>query len=376
VLHEYVHYLLRGAGVAYAPKWYDEGLAEMLATTRLRDGRVIVGLSADARVDSLRQGIHVSLRDVVTTDDLSAMHVYRRSVFYAKAWALTHYLHAGHLLGGPDRNPDLNRYLARVQQPGSRSDIFEQSFGMSIRDMERELGRYLATSQRPVLALPADRFTYDATYARRRATDDEIAYLLGYVAAPANPALARAAFERILAVTPDDARARAGVGVTHQIERRYTEADAILARARADAPDDARLAIERADFLMVWCRDPERAPTDCPQRREEALSAYEAALSLEPESLEARVGVAIVLLENGLDASRAERLLREVQTRARWAVGVDLWLALALVARNALDEAEGLARRVLYRTEDASTRDRAAAVLADIEQRRRTAPSA
>lgn len=41
--------------------------------------------------------------------------------------------------------------------------------------------------------------------------------------------------------------------------------------------------------------------------------------------------------------------------RAHWAVGVDLWLAL--VERNALDEAEGLARRVLHRTEDASTRD-------------------
>ena len=117
LFHEYVHYLLRNGGTtALHPTWYDEGLAEMLAATRFRDAKVVLGSDIPGRIRTLSAGITVPLKDIIATNDLSDWHPYQRSVFYSKAFALVNYLHLSRLATKTNRLPPDARVLAPVRR--------------------------------------------------------------------------------------------------------------------------------------------------------------------------------------------------------------------------------------------------------------------
>jgi len=154
IFHEYVHYLLRNGGTtALHPKWYDEGLAEMLAATRLqREGNTIVlGADIAGRIDDLRAGIYVPLSRVVGTNDLSDWHPYHVAIFYSKSFALVNYLHLSRM-AGHDRTAQMSEYLRFYREGTDSSVAFEQAFGMSPAMMEKELGEFLSRPRRPVPA--------------------------------------------------------------------------------------------------------------------------------------------------------------------------------------------------------------------------------
>ena len=102
VLHEYTHFLI-GNTFGIVPVWLNEGLAEFYGTVvGSKGGRAaIIGTAPRAHVDLLRQSTFIPLGQLMTIDRASPMYNEgsRRGVFYAEAWALTHYL----TLGSPER---------------------------------------------------------------------------------------------------------------------------------------------------------------------------------------------------------------------------------------------------------------------------------
>jgi tetratricopeptide (TPR) repeat protein len=358
VFHEYVHYLLRNGGTsALHPKWYDEGLAEMLAATRFRSeqNKVVLGADIPERIADLRAGIHVALSEIVATNDLTDWHPYRVSIFYSKSFALVNYLHVSRLVGN-DRYPQMNEYLRLYREGVDSTAAFEQAFGMPVSAMERELGQFLSRSQRPVLELPMDRFPRDGTYTRRAVPPQEIAYRMGYLMLNRNPSGARKLFEAD-GRAHSDARFRAGVAVSYQFEEKFDDALETMNAALASAPNDPVVLQEAADLRAIWCRS-EKPPSHCSEFRAEARNEYEMLLAIEPERLEAEAAFGALLNDLGAPADAATHLER-VYARAPWYVPAIAELGIAREGTGDADGAVPLLRRAMAWTEsDAALSER------------------
>lgn len=313
VFHEFVHYLLRNHDRGTTqPKWYDEGLADVLGATRFQGDRVVIGGDVPERIQSLSHGTHVSLERVLTSSNLSDWRAPQVSVFYAKSYALVNYLHLAKIAGGEDRLTQLRAYLNAVNSGEEESVAFERSFGISISSMERELGRFLTRSQRPVLALPGKLFEFDGRYTRELMPAERLAYELGYLYMSSDPAHARLLLQREDRHLTD-ARFRAGVGVTYQMERSFDAAMPHLRAALALAPEDPVVLQEMADFLGVWC-GANAPPPDCNVLLPESRVLYERLLRIEPDRLEAHAALGSSLLAaNEFAAARQhfERVVRD-----------------------------------------------------------------
>src|SRR5207244_12348069 len=110
VFTEYAHLLMRNSGRGI-PLWLNEGLAEYFSTFLLEsNGReAIVGRPMAVHLALLNQRL-MPVSELLAVGPASPMYNEgdRRSIFYAEAWALTHYL----LIARPDGQDVVNRYLA------------------------------------------------------------------------------------------------------------------------------------------------------------------------------------------------------------------------------------------------------------------------
>ncbi len=94
--HAFMHSLLGGVG----PPWYAEGMAELLATHRLVDGRLMLNAFPQRREDVPQLGRIKLVRDAVAAGRLMAVDevlsygptAYRDNAAYAWCWALSAFL--------------------------------------------------------------------------------------------------------------------------------------------------------------------------------------------------------------------------------------------------------------------------------------------
>lgn len=91
--HEYTHVLLSQADDSM-PLWLNEGLAEFYGNTEIHDSNVLLGEPDQRHFMRLREQTPLPLASLFTVDEESPYYIEEKkaSVFYAEAWALTHYL--------------------------------------------------------------------------------------------------------------------------------------------------------------------------------------------------------------------------------------------------------------------------------------------
>ncbi|HTB96497.1 MAG TPA: DUF1570 domain-containing protein [Terracidiphilus sp.] len=93
VYHEYTHLQFRAAG-EWMPLWLNEGMAEFFQNTDIRDKDVLLGEPSVDDILYLRQERLIPL-PVLFKIDASSPYYHEEqkgSVFYAEAWAITHFL--------------------------------------------------------------------------------------------------------------------------------------------------------------------------------------------------------------------------------------------------------------------------------------------
>jgi TonB family protein len=96
VYHELTHYFL-ARGLVGRPAWLNEGLAEYFSTAEIRDDEVVLGGLSQDRLQLLKTSSILPLNDFFAVDSSSAYYNENSKVgvFYAQAWAFTHYLMHG-----------------------------------------------------------------------------------------------------------------------------------------------------------------------------------------------------------------------------------------------------------------------------------------
>lgn len=155
MLHEYVHFLSLQSGRIRYPRWYEEGRAEYLSSSRLRDNMLEYGLPVKRRLASLRFGSWLPLRTVLELTDLSTLDEEQSDLFYGQSWLLVHYLSSQ-----PDADLTLpastRNYSALVGRGMNRSDAFEQAFDQEIAELEPALLKYFLDGSFRSRQIPAD----------------------------------------------------------------------------------------------------------------------------------------------------------------------------------------------------------------------------
>ena len=155
ILHEYAHYLNKQSGRIRYPRWYEEGHAEYLSHSRLRDQAFEYAMAPKQHVATLHFTQWLPYSEVLETNDTTLLGPVEGAVFYAQSWLLVHYLHSGET---SERNVQgkMHAYANAVSGGQSHVEAFERVFAIDLEALEQELMRYHLDRQFASRQVPAD----------------------------------------------------------------------------------------------------------------------------------------------------------------------------------------------------------------------------
>ena len=175
VYHEYAHSLLH-MNFHWIPLWLDEGLADFYGCTRFEQSRTLVGApSARFRVLGSRPLIPIATLLAVNQASPYYHDEDKIQMFYAEAWALTHYL-----IFGPDmgQGKKLNEFLALLQTGVEQTKAFQQVFG-DAKDLDIKLSQYVQQFALPTWFVKNPPQTDEKTFTLRTLAQAETKAELG-----------------------------------------------------------------------------------------------------------------------------------------------------------------------------------------------------
>jgi tetratricopeptide (TPR) repeat protein len=341
VFHEYTHLLVRNA-VRSVPIWLNEGLAEYYSTFALTSGgkTAEIGRPIVSHVRLLRER-YLPLSELITVDLSSQLYDegVRQSIFYAEAWALTHYL----MVEVPEGPAAINRYVAELAAGSTPALAFRNAFGTTPEVFDEQLRRYLAHPEfrSRTYAVP-DRLRKTVVDAGRILPTGEADAWLGDLQRRVHRTPeATTRIEQAFRVATDSAMAHLALGLLRLDEGRVDEAWPVLDEAAALAPDDFmiqfaygmsllryraqqygqlvdRAALERSRTALMRATELNPMASDAyawlayagllrPDSLPDAHAAIVRAIALSPGRLDFRLRYAdIQILEGSIEDARAQ----------------------------------------------------------------------
>jgi tetratricopeptide (TPR) repeat protein len=164
VYHEYVHSLLH-ANFRWLPTWLDEGLAEFYAYTRFEGEKMYIGAPTKShRDDILESRAPTPLRTFITTRSSITRDEGNSQLFYAQAWALTHFLTFG---PGMDQGDKLKKFFNLLMRGTDQMKAFEQVFG-NIEEVDKAYRNYINRIAYPTGVVPYSAAVEEKDYSGRQ----------------------------------------------------------------------------------------------------------------------------------------------------------------------------------------------------------------
>lgn len=233
--HEYVHLHMED-NVPRAPVWLNEGLAEFYGNLQFNGTEALLGVPLPY-LNLLRNHEMLPLATLLSIDHSSPHYneSNKTGVFYGESWALVHYLMLG---GGPGRQDQFKRFLQQVSRGEDAAKSLQDSFGMTLDTIEKELRAYVHRGELPTLRLTtSDPQSYSYTAIQRSSLSDaEANYYLGDLLLHINRAdEAERYFKQAIALDPNLSLAYASLGQLCVWQKRYTEAKKYFERASASS---------------------------------------------------------------------------------------------------------------------------------------------
>ena len=231
IFHEYVHHLFR-AMEQDPPVWFNEGVAELLAGTRVERGNLEIGHPHARRIAVLREEKLMPLETLFAVDHDSP--IYRsddhNGLFYAESWALLHYWYFGDSGLSKDAVARFLRVASdrKLAAAVNLRAFFRECFAMDYPEMLRRLDRYVSSGSYHFGREPLPAIEPATTYAMRSVPRDELRLRLAELAVRVNRAPeARLALREAADRTPPDPRVLEALGADALVEQ-----DEIRARER------------------------------------------------------------------------------------------------------------------------------------------------
>ncbi len=164
VYHEYVHSLLH-ANFRGLPRWLDEGLAQFYAFTRFEGNRMYIGAPSKSNRETILDArAPTPLRTLIATQSSISRNEQDSQLFYAEAWALTHFLTFG---PGMQQGEKLKMFFNLLQRGTDQGKAFEQVFG-NIDEVDKQFLRYINQIAYPTGVIPYTTQVEPRDYAVRK----------------------------------------------------------------------------------------------------------------------------------------------------------------------------------------------------------------
>lgn len=211
ILHEYTHILTSSESSVW-PVWLAEGEAEVMSAFRWNKGKAILGGIKQYHVQILRTQPWLPLESLfdVTTKSPEYNERNRQGLFYAEAWALTHYLRFGDK--GAHRG-DLARFMRLLREGRSAKDAFQQIFGRDFDKLQQTLVQYIQSGSYLTYIPEYTQPDVDRDINVRSVADSELQALFGtWLVDVDRLDDADAYFQKSSAAAPNSARVRQWLG--------------------------------------------------------------------------------------------------------------------------------------------------------------------
>jgi tetratricopeptide (TPR) repeat protein len=307
IFHEYTHLLIRNAAQT-VPVWVNEGIAEYYSTFRLTDNghRAEIGRPIEHHVALLQREM-IPLQELLAVNQSSPLYNEgdRRSIFYAEAWALTHFL----LTERADGAAAVNDYVAAVALGKPPEAAFVDAFGETPAELYPRLRQYV---QRPVFKSKAyvldRRVEVDEPEDARTLPPEEVDARLGRIQLRVNrEAEAASRIEAAAARPSRSGEAQLALALLRLHQERSHEAREPLERAVALAPSDF---VTQYLYGLLLLRDTIDAPRGTDDKRELAHAALTRAVAANPQSADALAWQAYADLAAGTRLDEAREATR------------------------------------------------------------------
>ncbi|HYO80667.1 MAG TPA: tetratricopeptide repeat protein [Bryobacteraceae bacterium] len=139
VFHEYVHLMMRHAGVQ-APVWLSEGTAEVYSTTVLHGAEVRIGDVVTGHLATLRSEPLLPMDVLLHVEHDSPQYNERdkTGIFYAQSWALAHMLNFA-----PSYQAGFPNLVAALEAGDDPARAFQRAFGKGLGAVRSDLEAYI-----------------------------------------------------------------------------------------------------------------------------------------------------------------------------------------------------------------------------------------
>lgn len=339
ISHEYTHYFLQTQFRGGYPLWFDEGLAELMQTTRLGAGQATIGWPRE----TISPG-WLPMERLLRVDKSSKEYLLEPSSFWIhqQSWAM---VHKG-FVAEPAFRAQLFAYLKAVDDLRPIDAAVADSFGMSVKELGKKIETYLKKR-----TVSAAQFQFDPpppvalgngrTLGRREALESIATVMLdtGF-----NARRVAEVIEAADKLAPD----AVGVRVLRMRLAARDRDDSALQRLVADIkPGTADLALARGAGLALFERVREEHPGDplsATQRaawNTQAFELLDRSLVEQPDDAEAAWGFGFLAARLARSPSLAmRRLQRASELMPR---NADLAMAKVLLCEALGHSAESIA---------------------------------
>jgi tetratricopeptide (TPR) repeat protein len=372
IFHEYTHFMLdTSIGKANIPTWLNEGLAEYYQTYKIEDDqKITLGTVQSEHLDLLSQSKLIPFKQFFEVDNytLHANGHGARSVFYAQAWALIHYLIQGN---GGNNAKNLDRFLNMSLKEVPPETAFKQAFNSDYATMEKELRAYIEKNKYTAsLITLKEKLVFDTQMTVSPVSEANAnAYLGDLLYHTRAYDAAEAQLRKTLDVEPDNSMANTSMGLVKMRQRSFAEAKKYLERA---ITADQRNLFAHYNYAYVLSRESvdefgyiQRFPADAVVKMRTALTK---AIELDPQFAESYRLMALVGLVNGDNLDEALRYINRGLAIQPGEPDLMILSAKVLLRQEKYDDARAVAERVSKTTDDKDVKSEAENLLRSIKQ--------
>lgn len=372
IFHEYVHSLMNNTfGKSTVPPWFNEGLAEYYQTFEIQqDQKVVLGNLQNGHLQLLQQAKLIPLKQFfdINNRSLHQSGNHSRSIFYAQAWALMHYLIQGN--GGANLDA-LGKFLEQVMKDVDAEKAFQAAFGMDYTTMERSLRKYVEQRTfRGTIVTFNKKLVFDDQFVVSPVSEAQAnAYLGDLLYHTREYPEAETHLLRSLELDANLSMAHASLGLVKMRQRNFAEARKYLEKAIAD---DARNHFAHYNYAFALSREGMDefgfVSRYEPQTMQKMLASLRRSIQLEPNYPESYRLLAFLGLMSGENLDEAITAIRNGMSLQPGSQHYPLMLAQVYMRQQKFEEARAVVEKISNTADDEQIRRTAGQILSSIDQ--------
>jgi tetratricopeptide (TPR) repeat protein len=373
IFHEYVHFLLdTNFGKSEVPPWFNEGLAEFYQTFKIEDDqKVSLGLLQEGHLQLLQQNKLIPLKTFFEINNYS-LHQngnHSRSIFYAQAWALIHYLIQGNKGAN---NSAMNNFLNLVMKDVEPEKAFQQVFQRDYATMEKELEKYVRQRNYTGTSVTfKEKLVFDSAMTTVPLTEAEANAYLGDLLYHTNEyADAEKYLQTALALDADSPIANTSYGLVKMRQRKFAEAKNYLEKAVAK---DAKNYYVHYSYAYVLSREDMNqlgfVSGFSPEKADTMRRALQKAIQIKPNFSESYRLLAFINLVNNEQLDESLVILKKGLSYQPGNQDYALLEAQILMRQEKYAEARSIAEKLAKTASEQYMRANAESILRSINDR-------